>query len=324
MGAACCPGCKNQVALHEGRPYVGAGGAVELWHPRCFETRGEPKPSLDPKPALPALPPRAGHGRKLAVAGIAVVALVAAAGWARADLAGTTMSSLANPVDDVHERLVLSTQLTAHEIAPPSPDLAAAYPVPLVHGVRLDELYPTLKEWAHPITEARQVFPPEACRHFGAQRVGITPRPECGLGHCGVDLDGPRGQPIVAVADGTVVRVEHSLLGLDHRSGRYVRIQHEDGTLTSYMHLDDIAQGLRVGDHVDAGQVIGYLGATACYKAPAHLHFSLEIPNDPTMRGDITDTTYVDPAPFLVRAEVLPVPPDTPPAPPPPTQSPAS
>ena len=305
MGAACCPGCSKQVALYEGRPYVGTDGAVELWHPRCFQTRGEPKPALDPEPALLPLPPRGGHGRKLAIGGIAVVALVAAAGWARADLAAGASMSLANPVDDMHERLVLPTQLTANEIAPPRPDLIAAYPVPLVHGVRLDELYPTLKEWAHPITEARQMFPPEACRHFGAQRVGITPRPECGLGHCGVDLDGPRGQPIVAVADGTVVRVEHSLLGLDHRSGRYVRIQHEDGTLTSYMHLDDIADGLEVRDHVEAGQLIGYLGATACYTAPAHLHFSLEIPNHPDLHGDITDTHYIDPAPFLVRAMIL-------------------
>jgi len=148
-------------------------------------------------------------------------------------------------------------------------------------------------------------MPEQASRHFGAPRIGIE-RPECGAGHCGVDLDGPRGQPIVAVADGIAVRIEHSELGLDGRSGRYVRIQHEDGALTSYMHLDDIAEGLEVGDHVEAGQLIGYLGATACYTAPAHLHFSLEIPNRPDLRGDITDTHYIDPAPFLVRAMILP------------------
>ena len=31
------------------------------------------------------------------------------------------------------------------------------------------------------------------------------------------------------------------------------RIEHDDGTLTAYMHLDDIADGLEVGDRVEAG-----------------------------------------------------------------------
>jgi murein DD-endopeptidase MepM/ murein hydrolase activator NlpD len=101
------------------------------------------------------------------------------------------------------------------------------------------------------------------------------------------------------------VRIERHEKGLDGRSGRYVRIQHEDGTLTSYMHLDQIVADLHVGDRVSAGQVIGTLGATACYEAPAHLHFSLEVPTVAHERGDITDTRYVDPAPFLQHATVI-------------------
>ena len=147
-------------------------------------------------------------------------------------------------------------------------------------------------------------MPEQPSRHFGAERKGVE-RTECGAGHCGVDLDGPRGRPVVAVADGTVVRVERHELGLDGKSGRYVRIEHDDGTLTAYMHLDEVADGLEVGDHVDGGQYIGILGATACYVAAAHLHFSLEIPNHPGLHGDNTDTHYVDPAPFLVRAKIV-------------------
>ena len=87
-----------------------------------------------------------------------------------------------------------------------------------------------------------------------------------------------------------------------------MRIEHTDGTLTAYMHLDTIADGLEVGDQVVAGQYLGTLGATACYRAAAHLHFSLELPNHPGRHGDNTDTRYIDPAPFLVRARVVAVP----------------
>ncbi|HEY1555322.1 MAG TPA: M23 family metallopeptidase [Kofleriaceae bacterium] len=244
--------------------------------------------------------------RRLALAvGAALIALGAAGQWARAEMRPHVVPPPASPAFDVDESIYLRAERVSREDAPPKRDPTAMYPVPDDdNGVPLDESYPSLREWAHPVTDAHELMPPQAARHFGALRVGIE-RPECGEGHCGVDLDGPRGQPIVAVADGIAVRIEHSELGLDGRSGRYVRIQHEDGTLTAYMHLDTIADGLEVGDRVEAGQFIGTLGATATYAAPAHLHFSLEIPNSPDLHGDITDTRYVDPAPFLVRATVL-------------------
>src|SRR5215470_6233773 len=123
--------------------------------------------------------------------------------------------------------------------------------------MRLDELFLSLRAWTHPVTASPELMPEQSSRHFGAHREGIE-RPECGEGHCGVDLDGPRGRPIVAVAAGTVVRVELSERGLDGRSGRYVRIEHDDGALTSYMHMDDVAD-LHVRDHVAAGQYVGTL-----------------------------------------------------------------
>src|SRR5262249_33762651 len=167
--------------------------------------------------------------------------------------------------------------------------------------------FPSLVDWTHPVTGTTERVPEQASRLFGAERQGIE-RPECGSGHCGIDLDGPRGRPVVAVSDAVVVRVERHELALDGRSGCYVRIEHDDGTLTAYMHLDDIADGLEVGDHVDGGQYIGTLGATAVYAAAPHLHFSLEVPNHPGKHGDNTDTHYVNPAPYLVRASVVSVP----------------
>jgi murein DD-endopeptidase MepM/ murein hydrolase activator NlpD len=296
MGA--CPRCKTDVALHEGRPFVSASGAIELWHPSCWAV----KDARGVEEVTVVVPEPRGGKRWLAASAAAAVACVV--GAAHATSTRRTTTSIAAIHLDEHERVRPRAMGTAREQLP---SLDQTFPVPVVDGQRLDELYPSLVDWIHPVTGAAELYPAQPSRHFGAVRVGIE-RAECGAGHCGVDLDGPRGRPVVAVADGTVVRVEHHELGLDGRSGRYVRIEHDDGTLTAYMHLDEIAEGLQVGDHVDGGQYIGTLGATAVFSCAPHLHFSLEIPNRSDEHGDNTNTRYVDPAPFLMRAHVVSVP----------------
>lgn len=186
--------------------------------------------------------------------------------------------------------------------------LALKWPVPLIDGIAIDDRFETLRDWIHPVTGAVELVPTSPGRWFGAERAGIF-RWECGAGHCGVDLDGPRGRPLVAVAAGRVIRVERHELGLDGRSGRYVRIEHHDGTLTAYMHMDDIADDIEVGVDVSAGQFLGTLGATAVYQSSPHCHFTLELPTSGHTTGrDHTDSTYLDPAPFLARARVLEIP----------------
>jgi murein DD-endopeptidase MepM/ murein hydrolase activator NlpD len=292
------------VTLHEGRPFVSsASGAVELWHPSCFIVRheraatGETVTLDEPTSRRSHLQPRIAF----VGAGVALVAL-ATVGWAhRGHEQGTSLAAIdANPT----ELPQLKSRAIARESAPPPPDLAAQYPVPDVDGMPLDEMYPSLLDWTHPVTGTELKLPEQSTAMFGAVRWGVS-RSECRSGHCGVDLGGPIGRQVVAVGDGVVVRVERSEEGRDGRSGRYVRIEHDDGTLTSYMHLDAIAEGLQVGDRVDGGQEIGTLGATAIHHSSPHVHFGLEVPNVPGTHGDNTNTHYVDPAPFLVRATVL-------------------
>ena len=276
-------------------------GSIELWHPSCWAVRH----ARGVEEVTVIAPPQPRRGVRWAAAGVAaaVACVVGAAHAARAGLPHASMAAV-----DLDERDAETVPVKAEGVAREDvPSVDASYPVPVVAGQRLDELYPSLVDWIHPVTGAAELMPEQPSRHFGAERAGIERR-ECGAGHCGVDLDGPRGRPVVAVADGTVVRVEHHELGLDGRSGRYVRIEHDDGTLTAYMHLDAIADGLEVGDHVDGGQYIGTLGATAVYSAAPHLHFSLEVPNHAGLHGDNTDTHYVDPGPFLVRAKVVSIP----------------
>jgi hypothetical protein len=294
--------------LHEGRPFVNVAGAVELWHRECFEDRDLLITRSTAADFLPTPPtPRLVRVLGAAVAGSMIVA-IGIGQWTWGEMAPPPPVSLANvDLGWATEPVALHVVDTAHESVPPrlvtvETELEARYEVPVRRGVRLDEQFPTLRAWTHPVTGSAELMPEQSSRHFGATREGID-RVECGAGHCGVDLDGPRGRPIVAVAAGTVVRVELSELGLDGRSGRYVRIEHDDGTLTAYMHMDDVAE-VRVGDRVAAGQYLGTLGATAVFSSAPHLHFSLEIPAHPDQHGDTTDTHYVDPAPFLVRSMI--------------------
>jgi hypothetical protein len=294
--------------LHEGRPFVNVAGAVELWHGDCFEDRDLLVTRSTPLDFLPTPPtPRVVRVLGGAVAGSMLVAIVVSQ-WTWGEMAPPPPAALPNvDLAPSAEPVELRIVDTVHERVPPrivtvETELEARYQVPVRGHVRLDEMFPTLRAWTHPVTGAAELMPEQSSRHFGALREGID-RPECGEGHCGVDLDGPRGRPIVAVAAGTVVRVELSELGLDGRSGRYVRIEHDDGTLTAYMHMDDVAD-VRVGDRVAAGQYLGTLGATAVFSSAPHLHFSLEIPMHPGQHGDTTDTHYVDPAPFLVRSTI--------------------
>jgi murein DD-endopeptidase MepM/ murein hydrolase activator NlpD len=305
MVAAVCPRCAGVVALHEGRPFVSARG-VELWHPRCWETRhvraDEPVVVV-----VVASRPRLRPVRTAAV-GLAALALLALGHRAWPDARPPAASLASIELDDREPSPALGHH-TAREVIPPARPhvdsvLELRYPVPAWAGTRLDQDYPSLHDWIHPVTRTSELMPEQPSRHFGAERQGVE-RPECGSGHCGIDLDGPRGRPIVSVADGVVVRVERHELGLDGRSGRYVRIEHDDGTLTAYMHLDDVADGLEVGDHVRGGEYLGTLGASAVFAAGPHLHFSLEVPNHAGRHGDHTDTHYVDPAPYLVRATIV-------------------
>jgi len=305
-----CPRCRSAVSLIEGRPRVGDAG-VELWHSRCWDERNWPIAAATPEPApIASAPPSAAGRRRISAALFGFAILLLGAAWAMRDAGALPVAALVSVQLVDSPSIALRSEVAVHETLPAAMvpvDLETRFPIPIEHEVPLDDLYPSLDEWVHPVAASAELYPEQSSRHFGAERHSVTIRPECGAGHCGIDLDGPRGRPVLAVAGGRVVRVEHDELGADGRSGRYVRIQHDDGTLTAYMHLDDIVDGISVGDRVEAGQMVGTLGATAVYSAPPHLHFQLEIPNHPDERGDVSDTHFVDPAPFLARATIAPM-----------------
>src|SRR5689334_11786417 len=86
---------------------------------------------------------------------------------------------------------------------------------------------------------APRALPRNPSRKFGARRPFRRP-PECRGGHCGVDLGSTRGDPVFAIYDGVVERIERDETH-DPKSGRYVRIGHVKGKVVSrYIHLDSI------------------------------------------------------------------------------------
>ena len=85
--------------------------------------------------------------------------------------------------------------------------------------------------------------------------------------HLGIDIAGPRDEPVMAAAPGTVART-----GTDDFLGNFVEIRHGLGYLTVYGHLGRIAVGQ--GDRIAAGQVIAYMGESG-QASGIHLHFEI-------------------------------------------------
>lgn len=85
--------------------------------------------------------------------------------------------------------------------------------------------------------------------------------------HSGVDVAARYGAPIVAAADGRVIRA-----GWSGGYGRQVAVQHADGVKTSYSHMSRIAAA--PGAQVRQGQVIGYVGSSGLSTGP-HLHYEV-------------------------------------------------
>lgn len=86
----------------------------------------------------------------------------------------------------------------------------------------------------------------------------------------GVDIAAPVGTPIVAAAAGDVIIALEG--GWNGGYGTYVVVRHGDGTQTLYAHMSSTAVGKE--QHVNQGQVIGYVGNTGRSSGP-HLHFEI-------------------------------------------------
>jgi len=87
--------------------------------------------------------------------------------------------------------------------------------------------------------------------------------------HTGVDWATRLGAPIMAAADGAVIKAEWAL-----GYGLRVEIQHADVVVTTYSHLSRFGSDIAPGTEVRQGQVIGFVGSTGLSTGP-HLHYEV-------------------------------------------------
>lgn len=290
------------MALHAGRPRITASGKVELECGPC--SRGERPVVVAVEPEREVVIPHRPR-RRIAALG-AAVGMVAVVAWV-GESASERMPAATTAVADEQDVELVPEAAAIAEPAPApvieAPEVVAPVfvppPMPEVDGVALDVTFPVLDEWVHPVPGSPDVIPQKSSRFFGARRDHVVRR-ECGGGHCGVDLEGTRGQTLVAVSWGKIARIQPDDVG---SGGRYVRIEHPGHVFTTYFHLDAIAPGLEQGAEIEAGEPVGALGRSGIRVSMPHLHFALEVPSAKHPDGAVH---FIDPAPFLARAEVLP------------------
>lgn len=106
--------------------------------------------------------------------------------------------------------------------------------------------------------------------------------------HAGMDIDGERGDIIVAPANGII-----SAAGWKGGYGYMIEIDHGNGLTTRYGHLSKLE--VKEGDPIQRGQLIGFVGSTGRSTGP-HLHYELRLEDKP-----INPRRFLPPEPTEIK-----------------------
>ncbi len=132
----------------------------------------------------------------------------------------------------------------------------------VVYGSKNVTYYGNTTYWAWPT-----VKPFKINSHYGYR---IHPIRKTRHLHNGVDIAGVSSKNIFAIQSGTVISAHPS--GYNGGAGKNVKIDHGNGYVSWYMHLAKV--GVKKGDHVEKGQVIGIMGRTGSATG-IHLHLTV-------------------------------------------------
>ncbi len=89
--------------------------------------------------------------------------------------------------------------------------------------------------------------------------------------HLGIDYAAPPGSPVMATAKGKIIYKAWDKKG----GGNTLKIRHNNGFQTTYMHLKSFAKGIKRGSYVSQGQIIAYVGSTGLSTGP-HLDYRVK------------------------------------------------
>ena len=154
-----------------------------------------------------------------------------------------------------------SLKETPPPVAPPPPEVKAAEPpLPVLTADATDDLR------SRALTLPVQGIEKEDLRDTFNELRGGSRR------HEAMDIIAPRNTPVFAVEDGKIAKLFNSEAG----GITIYQFDPAEKYVYYYAHLERYADGLKEGDTVKRGQVLGYVGTTG--NAPRdtpHLHFAI-------------------------------------------------
>jgi len=147
-----------------------------------------------------------------------------------------------------------------------------------------------------PTTSASLLIPVAGVRPDELRDTFSEARSE-GRVHDAIDIPAPLGTPVLAAADGRIVKLFQS-----ERGGTTIyQLDPDNKTIYYYAHLERYADGLIEGHIARRGEIIAYVGDTGNAGAGNyHLHFSILIVSDPKRYWDGTN---INPYPLLRGAQ---------------------
>lgn len=193
---------------------------------------------------------------------------------------------------------------TAHAVATESLQRSALSTAPIGTAKPRAATYALVVAQAPAPAGAATIDAPLAARQLHIPVAGVSPlelrdsfaEQRGDKPHEAIDIPAARATPVVAVDDGRVVKLFHSVPG----GLTIYQSDMADEYIYYYAHLGSYAHGLREGDGVRRGDVIGYVGSTgnAAPDAP-HLHFAILRlpPGREWWKG-----TAINPFPLLTRS----------------------
>ena len=202
---------------------------------------------------------------------------------------------------------VPSTTTTSTPPAPTTPRAQSARPRAALPRATLPEKAQKVrpprrhKKRRHRISKPLEVTPPLGQRGYVFPVVGPSGYGDTygalrsdvrGKWHHGDDIFAPLGAPVVAVASGTVNRVGWKRLG-----GWRLWVRDRSANQFYYAHLSGYATTIFHSRHVEAGQVIGFVGNTGdAFPGTPHLHFEIHPHQLLRLRydGAVNPTSYLD------------------------------